>query len=86
MFRQLSSGEGPEKQAGWAAAGWDCSGSSGRSRLCCGAAAPEKAPAVEVPEQTGAAETIELKLAHFWPSAHQIETQFVPAGKVIEGN
>ena len=48
-------------------------------------AAPEKAPAAEVPKQTGVAETIELKLAHFWPSAHQIETQFVPGwAKVIE--
>ncbi|MBC7347485.1 MAG: TRAP transporter substrate-binding protein [Clostridia bacterium] len=41
-------------------------------------AAPE-APKAEAPK------TIELKLAHFWPSAHQVETKLVPGwAKAIE--
>ena len=86
MFRQLFFGGRPRrsKLVGLLLVGIAAAVLAGAG-CAAGPAAPEKAPAAEVPEQTGAAETIELKLAHFWPSAHQIETQFVPGwAKVIE--
>ncbi|MEW6426183.1 MAG: TRAP transporter substrate-binding protein [Bacillota bacterium] len=47
----------------------------------CGGSKP--APQQEAPKPE--AKPIELKLAHFWPSTHQIETDFVPGlAKAIE--
>lgn len=41
-------------------------------------AAPQAPAETETPQEAPQApEVIELKLAHFWPSAHQIETEFV---------
>ncbi|MCL6446862.1 MAG: TRAP transporter substrate-binding protein [Armatimonadetes bacterium] len=48
-----------------------------------GCGGPKPAPQQEAPKPE--AKPIELKLAHFWPSTHQIETVFVPGlAKAIE--
>jgi len=46
----------------------------------CGSKQPARieAPRDAEADASQAPEVIELKLAHFWPSAHQIETEFVP--------